>query len=81
MDWISGQQNQPFQNSIKSSLYSDRHRPVYVLSELIDPGPAVTQLAADHRAKPQELMDAFKVYNPVIAASMPDGFALYRLSY
>lgn len=81
MDWILVQGKERFPESIASTLDADRGRPVYVLSELIVPGPALNQLANIHHIPPQDIINTFKAHNPVMVAAMPDGFALYRLSY
>lgn len=79
VDWILGQ-GQGSLEPLVQSLDQDHGRPVYVLSELIDPGPVVDKLNEFYQIEPGELIKVFSSRKPVMTARMKDGFSLYRLA-
>jgi len=58
----------------------DGARPRYVLSEVVEPGTPLRELATRHQVGEQQLVGWFADQEPRLVARMPDGFGLYRLT-
>lgn len=80
VDWIVGRQG-TFPRSLLDSIFHDRSRPVFALSELLEPGKAMDSLAAEHKLKNDDIPSLFKSLGLEKIAAMPDGFALYRVTF
>jgi hypothetical protein len=81
VSWILSRSEAPFPQPLLAALAGDRDRPVYVLAELLEPGPALDELAASRRLDPAEVIALFQSLGPEPAGRMDDGFALYRLRF
>ncbi len=81
VDWILARSAQPFPGPLLQSLVADREKPVYVLSELVGPGPALDRLAARDRFPAEKMIELWRGLGIERKAAMPDGFALYRVTF
>jgi len=79
VDWIIGRGERPFPENLLISLSKDRNRPVYVLEELTEEGPALSKLGNNHRIGPQKIKDVFLALNPQPVSRYDKNFALYRI--
>ncbi len=79
VDWIPGR-GLAFQKQLLGTIHKERGRPLYVLSELIEPGPALNELGKNHELDPRAITRTFEMFSPEPVASMDDGFGIYRIS-
>ncbi len=79
VDWVLSQQGGKFPQALNRAFAGDRQRPVYVLSELLEDGPALEALGQKHRIAKGRLIEWFLRRSPELVARMDDGFAIYRL--
>ncbi|HUT54130.1 MAG TPA: hypothetical protein VM658_12140 [bacterium] len=80
VDFLLARSERPFPAPLAQSLAADQGHLVFVLSELVEPGPALDGLAA-RKVKPEEVAGFFKSLGLEKTAAMPDGFALYRVTF
>ncbi|MFO8056474.1 MAG: hypothetical protein R6V10_04180 [bacterium] len=78
-DWIMGRGRRPFPENLLNSLYRERHRPVYVLEELLKEGPALSELGKNHDIEPARIKNLFLSMKPQLSSRRSKDFALYRL--
>lgn len=54
-------------------------QPVYLLSELLEPGPALEALGRHHRLAPEQISEFFQAYNPRRVGDLTPALRLFRL--
>jgi len=81
MDWALGFAAEPFPAALESELGRLRGagRPVYVLSELLQPGPPLEALGRHHRLQPEAIAQFFQDHRPRLVASLNSHLALFKL--
>jgi hypothetical protein len=66
--------------ALAPALEADRGRPIYLLSELVEPSAALELLSAHHHMGAEEIRAAIARLGPREAARLDAGFALYRVT-
>jgi hypothetical protein len=69
----------PFPNMLLGALVRDAAQGVYVLGELLEPGPALSALASNHNMSVEDIRAVFQAQPLRLVARMEDGFAIYVL--
>ena len=80
-DWLTGPAGSPFPDRLEAALAGIRRqgRPIYVVSELLEPTPALEELARHHRTSAESIRGLFQEHQPRLKVSLDPGLSLYRL--
>ena len=80
-DWLTGPPGSPFPARLQAALTQLRQqrRPAYVLSELLEPTPALQVLALHHRVSPESIRRVFQGHRPRLKRTLDPELSLYRL--